>query len=297
MTGTTDASRPRRSVLYMPGSNARALDKARTLPADALILDLEDAVAPDAKAAARQLVCDAVRAGGYGPREVVIRVNAQGTPWFEADLRAAVGAGPDAILLPKIEMAAALRDISARVDALGASPPPRLWAMIETPLAVLNASAIAAAARALDRQPLAAFVIGTNDLARETGARQVAGRAPMLAWLSHCVAAARVHGLDVLDGVYNNIADEAGLRAECEQGRDFGFDGKTLIHPGQIAVCNAVFSPDESEIAWARKIIAAFALPGNAGKGALHLEGRMVERLHAGMAAKTLAKAAAVAGR
>lgn len=288
--------RPRRSVLYMPGSNARALEKARSLPADALILDLEDAVAPDAKDAARALVAQAVTAGGYGRREVIIRVNGEGTPWFEEDLRAAASAGPDAILLPKIQSAEALRAIAAKVDALNPPPHLRLWAMLETPLAMINAAAIAAAARGAGGRPLAAFVMGTNDLAKETRARLVAGRAPMLAWLSHCVAAARAHGLEIIDGVHNSISDEAGFRAECEQGRDFGFDGKTLIHPGQIAVCNAVFAPDEAEVAWARRIIAAFALPENAGKGALQLDGRMVERLHAEMAARTMAMADAVAG-
>ena len=285
--------RPRRSVLYMPGSNARALEKARTLPADALIFDLEDAVAPDAKGTARRLAADAVKAGGFGHREVIIRINGEGTPWFEDDLRAAATAGPDAILLPKIETPQALARIAAMLDALYAPAGLRLWAMLETPLAMLNAGAVAAATATR----LAVLVMGTNDLAKETRARQIAGRAPMLAWLSHCVAAARAHGLDIVDGVYNSIADEAGFRAECEQGRDFGFDGKTLIHPGQIAVCNAVFAPDAAEVAWARRIIAAFALPENGGKGALQIEGRMVERLHADMAERTVAMAAAVAGR
>ena len=285
--------RPRRSVLYMPGSNARALEKARTLPADALIFDLEDAVAPDAKGTARTLAADAVKAGGFGHREVIIRVNGEGTPWFEDDLRAAATAGPDAILLPKIETPQALARIAAMLDALHAPAGLRLWAMLETPLAMLNAGAVAAATATR----LAVLVMGTNDLAKETRARQIAGRAPMLAWLSHCVAAARTHGLDIVDGVYNSIADEAGFRAECEQGRDFGFDGKTLIHPSQIAACNVVFAPDAAEVAWARRIIAAFALPENAGKGALQIEGRMVERLHADMAARTVAMAAAVAGR
>ena len=290
----TPAIRPRRSVLYMPGSNARALDKARTLGADALILDLEDAVAPEAKDTARRLACEAVRAGGYGRREMVIRVNARETPWFADDLRAAVEASPDAILLPKIETVAALSAIMGEVRALGAKPQLRLWAMIETPLAILNAGALAAVARASSPGLLAAFVMGTNDLAKETGARQVAGRAPMLAWLSHCVAAARAHGLAIIDGVYNSLSDEAGFRSECEQGRDFGFDGKTLIHPGQLATCNAVFSPADAEVAFARRIIVAFALPENAGKGALQIDGRMVERLHAQMAARTVAMAEAI---
>ena len=287
--------RPRRSVLYMPGSNARTLEKARTLDPDALILDLEDAVAPDAKDAARTLVTAAVKARGYGQREVVIRVNGAGTPWHDRDLAAAAAARPDAILLPKVETPEALAEAAAALDRLGAPPALRLWAMIETPLALLNAGAIAAAARNSAR--LAVLVIGTNDLAKETRARQIPGRAPMLAWLSHCVAAARAHGLDIIDGVYNAIADEAGFKAECEQGRDFGFDGKTLIHPGQIAVCNTVFAPDANDVASARKIIEAFAAPENAGKGALQLDGRMVERLHAQMAARMVALADLIARR
>ena len=287
--------RLRRSVLYMPGSNVRALDKARTLPADALILDLEDAVAPDAKAVAREQVGAAVRAGGYGARELIIRVNGLATPWFGDDLAAAVAAGPDAILVPKVETPDVLAEAAARAAALGAPACLSLWAMIETPLAILNLAGIAAVQTQGPR--LAALVVGANDLAKEARARQAPGRAPMLAFLSFCVAAARAHGLDVIDGVYNAIADEAGFRAECEQGRDFGFDGKTLIHPGQIAICNAVFSPDTSEVEWARKIIAAFARPENAGKGALQIDGRMVERLHAAMAERTVAMAAAIAAK
>ena len=289
--------RPRRTVLYMPGSNARALEKARTLDADALILDLEDAVAPDAKDAARALVAGAVQAGGYGAREVIVRVNGAATPWFESDMHAAIAAAPNAILLPKVETPEALLHVAAMLETHGASAGIRVWAMMETPLAMLNASAIAACARTHPHTRLATFVMGTNDLAKETQARQVPGRAPMLALLSLCVAAARAHGLAIIDGVYNAITDEPGFRAECEQGRDFGFDGKTLIHPSQLAICNAVFAPDASEVAWARKIIAAFALPENSGKGALQIDGRMVERLHATMAEQTVAMAQAIAAR
>jgi citrate lyase subunit beta/citryl-CoA lyase len=286
--------RPRRSALYMPGSNARALEKSRTLPADALILDLEDSVAPDAKESARDQVCAAVRAGGFGPREVVIRVNAAETPWHADDLAAAAAAGPDAILLPKVSDPKTLLEAGAQVSAAGAPERTRVWAMIETPLAILSANAIAVAAR--DRSTrLACFVLGTNDLAKETRARMLSGRQPMLPWLTTAVAAARAHGLDILDGVYNAIADEEGFRAECEQGRDLGFDGKTLIHPSQVAIANEVFAPATAEIALAEAIIAAFARPENAGRGVISLDGRMVERLHAEMAERTVALARAIA--
>lgn len=286
--------RPRRSVLYMPGSNARALEKARTLPADALILDLEDAVAPESKALARDQVVAAVKAGGFGDREIVVRINALDTPWGEDDLAAVAPTGPDAILVPKISSQAALSGIDARMVHDGAPPRTRLWAMMETPLAMLNAGEIAATDTA---GRLACLVMGTNDLAKETRARFVPGRMPFIPWLQTCLAAARAHGLDIVDGVWNAIADEAGFRAECEQGRDLGFDGKTLIHPSQIATANEVFAPTADEVAWARTIIAAFDLPENAGKGALQISGRMVERLHAEMGRRTVAIAEAIAAR
>ncbi|MDJ1159693.1 CoA ester lyase [Chelatococcus sp. SYSU_G07232] len=288
--------RPRRSVLYMPGSNARALEKARSLPADAVILDLEDAVAPDMKETARHQVAAAVKAGGYGHREVVIRINGLDTPWGETDLAAAADAGPDAILVPKVSDTAALRAVSERLATRGTSERTRVWAMIETPLAILDIAAIAAAARD-PRTRLACFVMGTNDLAKETRARLVPGRAAMLPWLTLALAAARAHGLDIIDGVYNDLADEAGFRAECEQGRDLGFDGKTLIHPNQIPVANAVFAPDDAEVERARRIIDAFNLPENAAKGAIALDGRMVERLHADMARRVVALAEAIGAR
>jgi citrate lyase subunit beta/citryl-CoA lyase len=290
------AIRPRRSALYMPGSNARALEKARTLPADALILDLEDAVAPDVKAAAREQVCAAISAGGYGTRELVIRINALDTPFGEADLAAAAAAGPDAILVPKVWTPDTLVAVGLRLRRLGAPERTRVWAMIETPLAIFRAEAIASAARDVDTR-LDCFVMGTNDLAKETRARPVRGRAPMLPWLMTAVAAARAHDLDILDGVYNALQDEAGYRAECEQGRDCGFDGKTLIHPNQVAVANEVFAPQPAEVEEARAIIAAFGRPENAHKGAISLDGRMVERLHADMAKRIVALAEAIAGR
>lgn len=290
------AIRPRRSVLYMPGSNARALEKARSLAADALILDLEDAVAPEVKDMARRQVCAAVEAGGFGPREVVIRVNALDSVWGEADLAAAAAAAPDAVLVPKVSSAEALAAIGVRLRRLGAPAKTRVWAMIETPLAILDAEGIASAARDVDSR-LDCLVMGTNDLAKETRARFVPGRAPMLPWLVTAILAARAHDLDIIDGVYNTLKDEAGFQAECEQGRDLGFDGKTLIHPDQIATANAVFAPDASEIERARAIIAAFDKPENADKGAISLDGRMVERLHADMAKRTVALAEAIAGR
>lgn len=289
------AIRPRRSALYMPGSNARALEKAREIAADVLILDLEDAVAPDAKATAREQVCAAVKAGGYGRRELVTRVNGTATPWFEADLAAAVEARPDAILIPKVSDPETLVEIGNRLTTLGADLSIAVWAMIETPLAILDVERIARAARDPATR-LTCFVMGTNDLAKETRARFVPGRAPMLPWLTSALLAARAHGIDILDGVHNEIRDEAGFQAECEQARDLGFDGKTLIHPAQVAPANAVFAPDEAELTRARAIIAAFDLPENAGRGAIQLDGRMVELLHAEMARRTVALAHAIEG-
>ncbi len=286
--------RPRRSALYMPGSNARALEKAREIAADVLILDLEDAVAPEAKATARVQVCAAVQAGGYGRRELVIRVNGAGTPWFAEDLAAAAAARPAAILIPKVSSPETLHDVGGRLAGLRADPATAVWAMIETPLAILDVERIARAAGEPATR-LACLVMGTNDLAKETRARFVPGRATMLPWLASALLAARAHGIDILDGVYNDIRDEAGFQAECEQGRDLGFDGKTLIHPAQVGPANAIFAPDAAELARARAVIAAFDLPENAGKGAIQLDGRMVELLHAEMARRTVALADAIA--
>jgi citrate lyase subunit beta / citryl-CoA lyase len=285
--------RPRRSVLYMPGSNARALEKAKSIAADALILDLEDAVAPEAKETARRQVCEAVRGGGYGPRELVIRVNALDTPWGQADLEAAAAAAPDAVLLPKPGSGA---DITRATEALGKAGAPdrtRLWAMIETPLAILNLQEIAASAKKSGAR-LSCFVLGLNDLVKETRADLSDNRRPALYWLSAALTAARAYGLDVLDGVYNNFKDAEGYKRECAHGRRLGFDGKTLIHPDQVAVANEVFAPPAAEVAFARKIIAAFALPESKGKGVITVEGRMVELLHAEMAARTVAIAEAI---
>jgi citrate lyase subunit beta/citryl-CoA lyase len=288
------AIRPRRSVLYMPGSNARAIEKARGLPADGIILDLEDAVAPDAKEAARAQVVDAVKAGGFGRREVFVRVNGIGTPWFADDLAAFAHVAPDAILVPKIQSGEQLDHVGTRLLDLHADQRIHIWAMIETPLAVFNIVNIAAAARDSESR-LSGFVLGTNDLAKETRARIVPGRAPMVPWLMACVAAAHAYGIDVLDGVYNDIGNAEGFVAECAQGRDMGFDGKTLIHPNQIEPCNAAFSPTPSEVADARNIIAAFDLPENRGKGVVKLDGRMVERMHADIARRVVAIADGIA--
>jgi citrate lyase subunit beta / citryl-CoA lyase len=289
-------ARPRRSVLYTPGSNAKALAKAKALPADALILDLEDSVAPDQKVAAREQVVQVVRAGGFGEREVVIRVNGPHTPWGEEDLAAACAARPDAILLPKVDGPGAIMVAARALRETEAPEETRIWAMMETPNAILNAGSIASVA-ADPSSRLAVIVMGLNDLAKETRARLTPGRPTMSAWLATCVVAARAHGVDIIDGVYNDIQDLEGFRLECLQGRDMGLDGKTLIHPSQIDICNEVFAPVPTEIQSAAAIIDAFALPENAGKGVIQLEGRMVELLHADMARRTLAIADAIAAR
>ena len=292
-TSDTKPIRPRRSALYMPGANARALEKARSLDADCLLLDLEDAVAPDAKDEARVQICDALREGGYGARELVVRINALDTAWGADDVAALAdlpeAARPHAILAPKISTA-------EQIDALVARMPEdcALWIMIETPEAIFNLQALAA--KAVDT-PLAAFIMGTNDLAKEMFAALVQGRAPLMTALSMAVLAARQYGLTILDGVFNDIADEEGFMAECRQGADMGFDGKTLIHPSQLAVCNGVFAPSEDEVAQARNVVAAFAAPENAGKGVLKINGKMTELLHRDMAARLLAIDAAIAAR
>jgi citrate lyase subunit beta/citryl-CoA lyase len=281
--------RPRRSVLYMPASNARAMEKARDLPCDVVIFDLEDAVAPEQKDLAREQACAAVGGGGFGRRELVIRVNGLDTPWGAADLKAAAAAAPDAVLVPKVARAA---DVAAYDAALSStSERTRLWAMIETARAVFRLEEIADAA-ATTR--LSAWVMGTNDLAKETGARIAPGRAAFVGVLSLAVTAARMAGLTVLDGVFNGLDDDAGLEAECRQALELGFDGKTLIHPRQVDIANRVFSPSDEEVAFARAVIAAFADPANAGKGALRVDGRMAERLHLAGAEKTVAVADAI---
>ncbi|HRP12261.1 MAG TPA: CoA ester lyase [Terricaulis sp.] len=283
--------RPRRSCLYMPGANAKALEKAKTLPADALLLDLEDSVAPESKESAREAVAAAVQAGGYGKREVIVRVNALSTPWGRDDIRAACAAGPDGVLAPKVESA---EDVAALDDALteaGLKDEATLWVMIETPRAFLNIAEIAAAAKATR---LAAFVLGLNDYAKETRARAVPGRAPFHYALGAAIAAARAAGLTAIDGVYNDIGDQRGFEDECKQGLEFGFDGKTLIHPSQIETCNLIFAPSPDEIARARAVIEAFAAPENAGKGVLKVDGKMTELLHLEEARRVVAVAEAI---
>ncbi|KZM51341.1 CoA ester lyase [Labrenzia sp. OB1] len=292
----TAVFKPRRSALYMPGSNARALEKARTLDVDCLILDLEDAVVPDAKELARTQIVDAVSAGGYGEREVVVRINGLGTPWGEDDLAAAVKAGPDAILVPKVNNPADLQRIAHKLSVHGASHDLKLWAMMETPEAMLNAGAIGACGKDPEVR-LSCVVMGTNDLAKETRARLIPGRAAMTPWLMTCLAAARAGGIDILDSVFNAFQDEEGFKAECAQGVEMGMDGKTLIHPKQIGPCHAAFSPSEEEVAWARRINAEFDKPENADKGAIQVDGKMVERLHAEMGRRAIAIADAIVAR
>jgi citrate lyase subunit beta/citryl-CoA lyase len=285
--------RPRRSVLYMPGANERALEKAKTLPADSLILDLEDSVAPEAKAAARASVCAAVKAGGYGRRELVIRPNAIETPWGMEDLRAAMRVGPDAILVPKVSQPGDIVTVAKVLADIGAPAKTRLWAMMETPRSILNVREIAALGADPENR-LSCLVMGTNDLLKESRARALHNRIAVVPWLAMSLVAARAYGLDILDGVYNDFRDDAGFRAECEHGRTLGMDGKTLIHPSQVAPCNEVFSPTAEEVTWSRAIIQAFAEPENARLGVITVEGKMVERLHLVQAKRTVAIAEAI---
>ncbi|GAB7035601.1 CoA ester lyase [Streptomyces sp. NPDC021749] len=284
--------RPRRSVLYMPGANERALEKATSLPADALILDLEDAVAPDAKTDARKRVAAAAASGEYGYREVTIRVNGPGTAWHADDLRAAAEAGPDAVVVPKVESAATVREVERALEAAGAPDRTAIWAMVETPRAMLDARAVAAAS-----ERLTVLVMGTNDLAKELHAEHVPGRAPLLTGLSLALLAARESGKVILDGVYNDVKDAAGFEAECVQGRQFGFDGKTLIHPSQLEPCNRVFAPSAEQIERSRKIIDAFDEATREGRGVVTVDGRLIENLHVEDARRILTLAEAVAGR
>ncbi|MFO7854661.1 MAG: CoA ester lyase [Paracoccaceae bacterium] len=281
-------TRPRRSALYMPGAKARALEKARTLPADALILDLEDAVGPSEKDAARRMVVEAVRAGGFGPREVTIRVNGLETPWGEEDLEAAAEARPDAVVIPKVDRPEDLAEAAARLDAAGAGEV-ALWAMMETPLGVLNAREIAAASR------LACLVMGTNDLVKELGAEHTAERAEVATSLGICLLAARAHGLAILDGVYNAFKDREGLEAACRAGRAMGFDGKTLIHPDQLEAANRVFAPSDAELELARRQLTAFEETRAKGEAVAVVDGRIVENLHVETARALIAKADAIA--
>lgn len=278
--------RPRRSALYLPGNNARALEKGKTLPADVLIFDLEDAVGPDAKAASRQQVCEAVSSDGYRPREIVVRINGLGTDWHEEDLAAVAGSGADAVLVPKVDTGQQVQALIAALDRLGAPASLQLWAMIETPRAFLRIEEIASAS---DR--LAVLVVGTNDLVNELHAVHVPGRAPVVPALALAVLGARLAGKAVLDGVFNDITDEAGFGAEARQGREMGFDGKTLIHPSQVVPANDVFGPSQEELAEAAKIVSAYEEAQAAGNSVITVDGRMIESLHVRNAQRILALA------
>jgi len=282
--------RPRRSVLYMPGSNTRAMEKAKTIAADAIILDLEDAVSPDAKATARQQICDALAGGGYGKREMIVRINGLDTPWGADDMAAIAKSGADAILVPKINDAATVQALVAAMDSNGAPASMALWCMMETPIGILNAQSIGAAS---DR--VAVWVMGTNDIAKDTGAQHTPMRLPMVTALGICMLAARAYGIQILDGVYNDIKDEDGFRDICQQGLEMGFDGKTLIHPSQVGPCNDVFSPTAAQLEMASRIVAAFEEAEREGKGVVTVDGRMIENLHVEQAKKQLALAEAVA--
>lgn len=282
-------ARPRRSVLYMPGSRGRALEKARGLAADALILDLEDAVTPEEKGAARELVVAALAEGGYGGRELIVRINGLDTEWGAADLDAAAKAGPDAILIPKVESPDLIREVADRMTAAGAPERTTIWAMMETPRGILRTAEIAAA-----HPRLAGYVMGTNDLVKELRAEHAPGRAPVAASLGLCLLAARAEGLAIVDGVYNAFKDDEGLRAECEAGRAMGFDGKTLIHPAQLAVANEVFGPSETALEEAREQLAAFQKVTAEGGGVAVVNGRIVENLHVETAKRLIAEAEAI---
>jgi len=287
----TDTIKPRRSMLYMPGANQRALVKARDLPCDGIIFDLEDAVAVDAKALAREQVCAATRAGGYGHRELVVRVNGLDTPWGRDDVAACAGLPIAGLLFPKVESVAQVDQIVAAVDAAGAPGLP-LWFMIETPLAVLDVRAIAS------RTPrLTCLVMGTSDLVKELRATHTPGRENLGYALQHCVTVARACGLDILDGVHLDFRNEASFRQVCEQGRAMGFDGKTLIHPTQVEIANAVFGFDAAQIEQARRVLETWRAAQQAGKGVAELDGKLIENLHAAEAERVLAFAGALAAR
>jgi len=284
--------RPRRTVLYLPGSNTRALEKARTLPTDALILDLEDAVSPEAKATARDQVAAAVSAGGFGPREVLVRINAADTPWFADDVAAVAAAPPDGVLAPKVSSPEDVARVESTLQAAGAPDDLPLWAMLETPRAVLNAAAVATSS-----PRLIGFVMGTNDLAKELRAAHVPGRAPLLPSLAWCLLAVRDAGKTIVDGVFNDLDDAEGFAAECRQGAELGFDGKTVIHPRQLEPCNDAYTPSDAEVARAREVIAAFEAARAEGRGVVTVDGKLIENLHVEQAQQALALVEAIAAR
>ncbi len=282
--------RPRRSVLYMPGSNARALEKIRTLSADGYILDLEDAVAPDAKDIARQQVCAALKAGSFGSRELVIRVNGLATPWGHDDVAAAARSGAHAVVIPKVESADTVRQVEAIMNAAGAPADMAIWCMMETPRGMLEAPGIAAAS-----PRLACLVMGTSDLAKDLNCAHTRERLPMITSLGLCLLAARAQGLAILDGVYLDLNDDEGFAYACRQGVELGFDGKTLIHPKTIAAANQAFAPSADAVTWARKIIAAHADAVTQGKGVVVVDGKLIENLHVESARRLVALADAIA--
>lgn len=284
------AARPRRSILYMPGSNARALEKGRTLPADGLILDLEDAVAPDAKVTARENVVKALAEGGYGKREILLRINALETPWGQADAAAAARSKTDAILIPKVESAAQVRQVEAIMEQAGAPDSMTLWCMMETPLGILHAEEIARSSKRL-----AGWVMGTSDLAKDLRAAHTALRMPLITSLGLCLLAARAYSLSIVDGVYLNLEDDEGFATSCVQGKELGFDGKSLIHPKTVAKANEVFAPSAEEVAWARKIIQAHAEATAQGKGVVVVDGKLIENLHVVAARRQVELADAIA--
>lgn len=281
-------ARPYRSVLYIPASKARALEKAQTLPVDAIIFDLEDAVAVEEKENARHLLAETLAEKDYGARAKIVRLNGFDTEWGQADLDVVAAAKPEAVLLPKVNSAADVEALAAKLDARPETAETTIWTMMETPLGMLNAAEIAAAPR------MAGFVMGTNDLAKELDSRFRADRLPMQTGLGLCLLAARAYGLVAVDGVYNAFKDEAGLKAECDQGRDMGFDGKTLIHPAQIAVANSAFAPSEAELDLANRQIIAFEEAEASGQGVAVVDGKIVENLHVATARQLLAKAEAI---
>lgn len=285
----SNTARPRRSVLYMPGSNARALEKARTLPADGLILDLEDAVAPDSKELARKQVCEAVAAGGFGLRETIIRVNALSTRWGYEDIAMAAKSGADALLLPKVESADAIRHMEAIMRANGAPQSMKIWAMMETPRSVLESQRIAESTSRME-----CLVMGTSDLAKELDCAHTHERLPFMVSLGLCLLAARAAGLTILDGVYLDLNDETGFEFACRQGQELGFDGKTLIHPKQVGPCNKVFTPKPEDVAWSQRIIEAHTAAAARGEGVVVVEGKLVENLHVESAHRVVDMAEAI---
>ena len=289
-------TKPRRSALYIPGSNDRALEKVKSLDVDSIIFDLEDSIAPEQKEMARINLTKFLQNGGYGHRELVIRINSINTPWGMEDLSTALSMRPDAILIPKVSCPEDLKKIENLIDNEPNSANTKLWIMMETPMSIVNANAIVEGS-GTGKSRLSALVMGTNDLAKETGASLSNNRFAMISWLMTCLAVARAHGLVIIDGVFNDIANFEGFKAECQQGRDMGMDGKTLIHPNQIEPCNEIFSPTPESILWSQKVIKEFDKSENSDKGVIQIDGKMVERLHLQIARQTVSVAKSIKNR